>query len=82
MIWQYVSRLILRFRLPIILVIAAITVVMGYFASKAEMTYTMAQILPFDDPEYVAYTNFNKKFGHATIKYLTTAKRLTKRLFE
>ena len=36
---------------------------MGYFASKAEMTYTMAQILPFDDPEYVAYTNFNKKFG-------------------
>ncbi len=63
MIWQYVSRLILRFRLPIILVIAAITVVMGYFASKAEMTYTMAQILPFDDPDYVAYTNFNKKFG-------------------
>jgi len=63
MIWQFVSRLILRFRLPIILAIAAITVVMGYFASKAEMTYTMAQILPFDDPEYVAYTNFNKKFG-------------------
>jgi len=63
MIWQHVSRLILRFRLPIILVIAVLTVVMGYFASKAEMTYTMAQILPFDDPEYVAYTNFNKKFG-------------------
>ena len=36
---------------------------MGYFASKAELTYTMAQILPFDDPEYVAYSNFNKKFG-------------------
>jgi predicted RND superfamily exporter protein len=63
MIWQHVSRLILRFRLPILLAIAAITVVMGYFASKAELTYTMAQILPFDDPEYVAYSNFNKKFG-------------------
>jgi predicted RND superfamily exporter protein len=63
MIWQHVSRLILRFRLPILLAIAAITVVMGYFASKAELTYTMAQILPVDDPEYVAYSNFNKKFG-------------------
>ena len=63
MIWQYVSRLILRFRLPIILAISALTVVMGYFASKAEMTYTMAQILPFDDPDYISYSNFNKKFG-------------------
>jgi uncharacterized membrane protein YdfJ with MMPL/SSD domain len=51
MIWTALSRWILRFRLPIILVIAGITVVMGYYASKAEMTYTMAQILPKDDPE-------------------------------
>ncbi len=36
---------------------------MAYFASKAEMTYTMAQILPFDDPEYVAYKDFQKRFG-------------------
>lgn len=57
------SRWILRYRLPIILVITALTVVMAYFASKAEMTYTMAQILPFDDPEYVAYKDFNKRFG-------------------
>jgi predicted RND superfamily exporter protein len=44
-------------------VIAALTVLMAYFASKAEMTYTMAQILPFDDPEYVAYKDFQKRFG-------------------
>ncbi len=63
MIWTALSRWILRFRLPILLVIAGITVVMGYYASKAEMTYTMAQILPTDDPEYIAYQDFNKKFG-------------------
>lgn len=61
--WIALSRWILRYRLPIILVITALTVVMAYFASKAEMTYTMAQILPFDDPEYVAYKDFNKRFG-------------------
>ena len=63
MIWTALSRWILRFRLPILLVIAGITVVMGYYASKAEMTYTMAQILPTDDPEFIAYQDFNKKFG-------------------
>lgn len=61
--WTALSRWILRYRLPIILVITALTVVMAYFASKAEMTYTMAQILPFDDPEYVAYKDFHKRFG-------------------
>jgi uncharacterized protein len=61
--WTALSRWILRYRLPIILVITALTVVMAYFASKAEMTYTMAQILPFDDPEYVAYKDFQKRFG-------------------
>ncbi len=61
--WTALSRWILRFRLPIIVVIAALTVLMAYFASKAEMTYTMAQILPFDDPEYVAYKDFHKRFG-------------------
>jgi len=61
--WGKLSRIILRYRLPILLVIAAITVVMGYFATKAEMTYTLAQILPNDDPEYVSYKNFKEKFG-------------------
>jgi predicted RND superfamily exporter protein len=63
MIWSNISHWILRFRLQIILVIGAITCVMGYYASQAEMTYTMAQILPFDDPEYQAYQRFNKQFG-------------------
>lgn len=61
--WIVFSRWILRFRLYILIAIGALTVLMGYYASKAEMTYTMAQILPFDDPEYVAYKNFNQKFG-------------------
>lgn len=36
---------------------------MGWMATKAEMTYALAQILPQDDPEYQAYTSFKERFG-------------------
>ena len=61
--WAYLSRIILRYRLPILITIGISTVLMGYFASKAEMTYTLAQLLPEDDPEYQNYAEFNRLFG-------------------
>lgn len=36
---------------------------MGWLATKAEMTYTLAQLLPEDDPEYQVYDSFKKRFG-------------------
>lgn len=61
--WAYLSRIILRYRLPILITVGILTVLMGYFASKAEMTYTLAQLLPEDDPEYQNYAEFNRLFG-------------------
>ena len=61
--WAALSRIILRYRLPILIVITVMTVFMGWMATKAEMTYALAQILPQDDPEYQAYTSFKERFG-------------------
>ena len=61
--WSALSRIILRYRLPILIVIAVMTVFMGWMASKAEMTYALAQILPQDDPEAQVYTTFKHRFG-------------------
>lgn len=61
--WAYLSRFILRYRLPILLVVSGLTVVMAYFATKAEMTYTLAQLLPEDDEEYQNYVEFKELFG-------------------
>ncbi len=61
--WAALSRIILRYRLPILIVIGIVTVFMGWMATKAEMTYALAQILPQDDPEYQAYTSFKERFG-------------------
>jgi predicted RND superfamily exporter protein len=43
--------------------IAGTTVYMGWLASKAEMNYALAQILPEDDPEFQTYSNFKQRFG-------------------
>jgi predicted RND superfamily exporter protein len=61
--WAALSRIILRYRLAILIVIAGTTVYMGWLASKAEMNYALAQVLPEDDPEFQIYSNFKQRFG-------------------
>lgn len=54
---------ILRRRLMLIVLIGIITAVMGYFASKVEITYHFAKLLPDDDSTSMDYDNFKKRFG-------------------
>ena len=39
------------------------TVFMGYWATKTEMSYDFAKAVPDDDPEMVYFNNFKKTFG-------------------
>ncbi|MFP5471903.1 MAG: efflux RND transporter permease subunit, partial [Bacteroidia bacterium] len=41
----------------------SLTAVMGYIGSKVELDYNLAQLLPKDDPTYVAHQEFKKQFG-------------------
>ncbi|MBX7203144.1 MAG: MMPL family transporter [Bacteroidia bacterium] len=61
--WASLSGKILRYRLPILIGIGVITVLMGWLATKAEMTYTIAKILPDDDVASRDYDEFRKRFG-------------------
>ncbi len=45
------------------IVIGATTVFMGYMATKIQLSYDFARILPESDPDYKAYESFKKKFG-------------------
>lgn len=54
---------ILRYRLAIILSVAFTTAVMGFFASKVEITYHFAKLLPDNDSTSIDYDNFKKHFG-------------------
>lgn len=61
--WTYLVRLILRKRFWNILVITLITLFMGYQATKVQMSYEMAKMLPATDSVNIVYDNFKKTFG-------------------
>ncbi len=61
--WSKVAQFIIKFKLPMIVVIGLITIVMGYFAMKVEMSYEFTRTVPLDDPEMVFFNNFKKQFG-------------------
>ena len=61
--WQSLGRSILKYRFPILIVLAAMTAVLAYWASKVELSYELARAIPIDHPKYKAYQDFKKKFG-------------------
>lgn len=57
------ANFVLRHRLIWVISLAVITIVMGFFARKAQLTYDNPKFIPDDDADYVAYQNFKKLFG-------------------
>jgi predicted RND superfamily exporter protein len=61
--WERLAYFIIRFRLSLIVLLAAITVFMAWKAKDVEMTYDFAQVVSQKDPDMVYFQNFKKRFG-------------------
>lgn len=61
--WNYFANKILRNRLAFIIVLGLLTVFMGYRASRIQLSYEFAKVLPVTDPAYGDYEDFKKMFG-------------------
>ena len=61
--WQVVSRFILKQRILILVVLAAITVFLGSKIGDIKFSHTEANLLPKDHEENVKYDNFLNIFG-------------------
>lgn len=61
--WEFLVRFILRFRLAIVLSILSITIFMAWSATRLEMSYELAQMLPESDTVFKQYNEFRKTFG-------------------
>lgn len=61
--WEALGKAILRFRVPLLLLMTLFTGLMGYYASKVEMSYDFSRAIPTDHPQYKAYLNFRNTFG-------------------
>ena len=61
--WESIAGFVLRFRYFLLVLLLAATAFMGYHASRIQMSYEFARAVPVDNPKYVAYQNFKKRFG-------------------
>ena len=61
--WKNLGEWLLRNRLWLLLSLAIFTAVMGYYASKVQLSYDFAKAIPTDNPKYKDYLSFKEKFG-------------------
>ena len=59
----WLSRFILRNRYLLLVVVGIITIFMGWYATKIQLSYDFAKILPVTDPDYQDYMDFKQTFG-------------------
>lgn len=61
--WRSLAVFILKFRIPILILIAAATAFMGYHARKASVSYEFTRAIPTDNSKYIDYQHFLQTFG-------------------
>ena len=61
--WRSFAGALLRNKAAFSVSVLLLTVFMGYEASKMELSYEFAKILPADDPTFIEYQDFKKQFG-------------------
>src|SRR6478672_10345149 len=61
--WKRLAGMVLKFKLPLLLFLLAVTVMMGYYASKVTLSYEFAKAIPTDNPKYQEYLSFKQRFG-------------------
>lgn len=61
--WHKVAAFIIKFRVALLVILLIATVFMGYKASQVQLSYMYADAIPRDNPKYLEYQEFRKKFG-------------------
>lgn len=61
--WNILVRILLRYRLVIIITLGILTAGMAYFATKVQLSYELAKMLPNDDSASIEYDSFKQRFG-------------------
>ncbi len=61
--WKVFARLLLRNKIVFAAAVLLLTVFMGWQASRMELSYEFAKILPDNDSTFIEYQNFRKQFG-------------------
>lgn len=72
--WKFLSKIILNYRIPVLVFIGLVTILMGYNTSKIELSYEYARILPETDTNFINYAHFRENFGDDGNRIIVGAK--------
>ncbi len=61
--WNKLAHIIIKYRLSLVILLVVITVFMAYLGRGVEMSYTLSNTVPSDDPDKVYYEQFRELFG-------------------
>ncbi|WP_276503006.1 efflux RND transporter permease subunit [Terrimonas pollutisoli] len=61
--WRKTGQFILAYRFPLLLILIAATALMGYWASKVELSYEFSRAIPVNHPANKTYQAFKQKYG-------------------
>src|SRR5690349_2038416 len=61
--WNRLAEGIIKYRLPLIVIIGLITVFMGFKATQVQMSYDFARTVPPEDPDMLDFVKFKSQFG-------------------
>jgi len=81
--WHNLGKFILKYRLPLLVALLAITGFMVYRASMVQLSYDFSRAIPTNNPKYIAYQEFKKKFGEdGNLLVLGIQTETTEKFFE
>jgi len=61
--WEKIANFILRNRIYVFITLISFTLLMVFFAGKAELAYNMQKLVPQNEPVYIEYEKFKEEFG-------------------
>ena len=61
--WTKLAHNVLKYRVGLMVILAVITVFMGYKAKDLEWSYEFAKTVPSNDPDMIQFVEFKKQFG-------------------
>jgi predicted RND superfamily exporter protein len=61
--WYGIGRFILKYRIPLLILLIVATAFMSWQASKVQLSYDFSRAIPTNNVKYVEFQSFKQKFG-------------------
>lgn len=73
--WTRIANLILRQKVIILILLAVVSLAMGFFATRVQLSYGLPEMLPQHDSTIVDYKNFRNRFGEESVVLIVGVKK-------